>query len=596
MTVPTRRPPLPLLVLVLTVALLTPLAYLALGCLPRPGPLIYTTPSPARVPAFPLLQPQTEDAFVLRGVGRADAETRPRTRVYNFTVGSVQGAVDGVERRMLVVNGIYPGPTIEANQEDRLVVHVRNDLEEGTSIHWHGLFQNGTNYYDGTAGITECGIPPGGSLTYNFTFGEFSGTTWWQCVLSLRHSTQYTDGVSGALIVHPTVAHPLGLPTWDEELVVQMADWYHDVSGVLLKKYLAPGIPDLERGFEPVPDGGTINGLGQYGSGGAYSNFTFQRNKAYRLRLANTGSFASIRFSIDAHPLTLIEADGTLLTPTTVSSVTLAVAQRYSVLVRANATGNGTYWMRATLQSDMFKYTQYGQNLDIRGVVRYADVSAVALPGDPSSPNPGSGTNAPDVDGRTVLVPLVRDVAPEATRAHRIMVSFQKTSDDYYLGFMNRTSWEFHRERATLLEVHKNPLGYAPAGASIAPGDQFIVTEDEIQVVDIRVDNLDDGDHPFHLHGHRPWIMGTGRGRYIGQALSNTNLLRRDTVLIPRYSWMVLRFVTDNPGLWTFHCHLVWHNEAGLLMQFNSLPSKVAQWEIPGDIVAQCAKAAGRHA
>ena len=40
--------------------------------------------------------------------------------------------------------------------------------------------------------------------------------------------------------------------------------------------------------------------------------------------------------------------------------------------------------------------------------------------------------------------------------------------------------------------------------------------------------------------------MGTGAGRYNGQELNTTSPLRRDTVLIPAYSWVVLRFVTDN--------------------------------------------------
>ena len=101
--------------------------------------------------------------------------------------------------------------------------------------------------------------------------------------------------------------------------------------------------------------------------------YTIERNKTYRLRLVNTGSFASIRFSVDNHSLTLIEADGTLLAPTEVAGVTVAVAQRYSVLLYATQTSspNGTYWMRATVQSDMFTYDQPGQNLDIRGVIRY---------------------------------------------------------------------------------------------------------------------------------------------------------------------------------------------------------------------------------
>lgn len=52
-------------------------------------------------------------------------------------------------------------------------------------------------------------------------------------------STQYTDGITGALIVHPSAAPPPTFPTWDQELVVQMADLYHTFSSVLLDAYLS---------------------------------------------------------------------------------------------------------------------------------------------------------------------------------------------------------------------------------------------------------------------------------------------------------------------------------------------------------------------
>lgn len=44
---------------------------------------------------------------------------------------------------------------------------------------------------------------------------------------------------------------------------------------------------------------------------------------------------------------------------------------------------------------------------------------------------------------------------------------------------------------------------------------------------------------------------------------------------------MLIRFVADNPGMWAFHCHMAWHSEAGLLMQFLSRSEVVAGWEIP---------------
>jgi FtsP/CotA-like multicopper oxidase with cupredoxin domain len=91
-----------------------------------------------------------------------------------------------------------------------------------------------------------------------------------------------------------------------------------------------------------------------------------------------------------------------------------------------------------------------------------------------------------------------------------------------------------------------------------------------IETIDLIVNNLDDGDHPLHLHGHTFWIVGSGVGRYIYPEsefstshpmydLKSDNPMRRDTVVLPAYSFVVLRFITDNPGLWAFHCHIAWY-------------------------------------
>ncbi len=153
---------------------------------------------------------------------------------------------------MLFINGKFPGPLIEVNMGDRLVVNVTNKLSgKETSIHWHGLFQNGTNWFDGTVGVTQCGIPPGQSLVYNFTLEQF-GTYWYH-----SHSgMQYTDGILGPLIIHaPAEADSRKL--YDHDRVVLIQDWYHDFSSINLDDYLGPE----NENTEPVPDNGLVNGM-----------------------------------------------------------------------------------------------------------------------------------------------------------------------------------------------------------------------------------------------------------------------------------------------------------------------------------------------
>jgi FtsP/CotA-like multicopper oxidase with cupredoxin domain len=156
-----------------------------------------------------------------------------------------------VVRTLLVFNGQFPGPLIEANRGDRLLVNVTNTLPNATTVHWHGLYQNGTNWMDGTTGVTQCPIPPGKSFLYNFTLDNQYGTYWYHS----HFSTQYSDGLVGPLIIHaPEEASVRN--GYDFDQIILLSDWYHDLSASLLPGYLASGNENLE----PVPDNGLIQG------------------------------------------------------------------------------------------------------------------------------------------------------------------------------------------------------------------------------------------------------------------------------------------------------------------------------------------------
>ena len=91
------------------------------------------------------------------------------TRYYDFNVSRQSVAPDGVTKDGLVINGAFPGPTIEANWGDWIQVVVHNNLgDEGTSMHWHGLLQTATPWFDGVPAVQQCPIAPGSSFTYRF--------------------------------------------------------------------------------------------------------------------------------------------------------------------------------------------------------------------------------------------------------------------------------------------------------------------------------------------------------------------------------------------------------------------------------------------
>lgn len=79
------------------------------------------------------------------------------TRYYDFTLTRDWMAPDGVFRDMVVINGQFPGPLIEANWGDMIEVTVHNNItgpEEPTSVHWHGLLQRDTPWADGAIGVS----------------------------------------------------------------------------------------------------------------------------------------------------------------------------------------------------------------------------------------------------------------------------------------------------------------------------------------------------------------------------------------------------------------------------------------------------------
>lgn len=135
-------------------------------------------------------------------------------------------------------------------------------------------------------------------------------------------------------------------------------------------------------------------------------------------------------------------------------------------------------------------------------------------------------------------------------------------------GFMNRTSWS----------PQPQPLISLPRSSwdrnQLVP---YIPITHDPTWVDIIINNLDDGSHPFHLHGHDFFVVASSRsdiswGSYSpykdgpGPVFNLENPLRKDTVSVPRRGYVVVRFRADNLGVWMLHCHVVFHQGSGMAM------------------------------
>lgn len=96
---------------------------------------------------------------------------KAETLIFDWNITWVLSNPDGMALRPVIgINNQWPPPVINATKGDRIIARVTNGLgNETTSLHWHGLYQNGTNNMDGPPGVVQCPIQPGQSVTYNFT-------------------------------------------------------------------------------------------------------------------------------------------------------------------------------------------------------------------------------------------------------------------------------------------------------------------------------------------------------------------------------------------------------------------------------------------
>ena len=173
--------------------------------------------------------------------------------------------------------------------------------------------------------------------------------------------------------------------------------------------------------------------------------------------------------------------------------------------------------------------------------------------------------------------PSAEKIPPTAPQTILLYAKTQKLSisSNHPTGFMNRTTWSPQSSPElpliSLPRSHwdKNQLvPYVPT----TPGNETWV--------DIIINNLDDGAHPFHLHGHSFYVLAKHRSEHgwgsynphsntAGQPRPELNLVnpvKKDTVSVPRRGYAIIRFKADNVGIWMLHCHVLFHQASGMAM------------------------------
>lgn len=402
-------------------------------------------------------------------------------------------------------NGSYPGPEIRLREGEHLEATVENQLPEGTTVHWHGLPV--PNPMDGVPGLTQDPIPPGGSFVYAFA-AEPTGSYLYHSHVGL----QLDRGLVGPLIVEEREPHI----AYDREVTI------------LLDDYL-PGAPEpLAAGGR----GGMMGGRGRMGQGRGgmmggqvppYAGLLIngklpsdpvavevRRGERLRMRVINPSGATTFRFAVGGHRLIVTHADGYPVRPVTVDALHISMGERYDIVLEANNPGA---WPIAAS-------TVEGDSAPAQAILRYRDAAATRPPDGALPEGLGSGHLLQLGDLRGM------EDAPPAAQPDR-------TFDLTLSGGMMSSVWTIDGQAypdAAPLEVHEG------------------------ERIRVRMTNQSPMLHPMHLHGH---FFRTGDLSVGG--------VRKDTVLVPAHMGRAtFEFVADNPGRWFFHCHNVYHLEAGM--------------------------------
>ncbi|CAG8490557.1 8581_t:CDS:2 [Scutellospora calospora] len=472
-------------------------------------------------------------------------------RIYNLTISKGDFAPDGFKRQIYLINGGFPGPLMEANCGDTIVINVENKLNEDTTIHSHGIYQRGTPWFDGVPGQSQCSIPAHDKFTYKFKVDQ-SGTYWYH-----SHSrAQYIEGMIGALVIHdPKDPYK---NEYDEEIIVILQDWYHNDSTTLLATFLTPE----SQGNEPVPDNGLINGKNSYNCSWApkgyncvnnapLSKFKFVYGKKYRIRIINASAFSAFIFSIDGHPMDVIEVEGMMTKRHTIHRLPINIAQRYSVIVTANKPKN-SYWMRAEMETACFATQSDTLNPLVKAIVEY-DGCTNDVP--TSTAWSDNIETCIDLDASD-LKPYVKQKIPDCDYKLNVTINFQPDASNVTLGYINNSTYVIDTKYPTLKKIYDDVKTFAP--------DQNVFLINSAKV-----------------HGHVFWILGIGKnGTTLNYSKLNTyDPIQRDTSTVPAGGWAVFRFVADNPG---------WHVQSGLVSQFVVSPDKIKKLSPPEEWKEKC--------
>ncbi|WP_244511457.1 copper resistance system multicopper oxidase [Luteibacter sp. UNCMF331Sha3.1] len=494
----------------------------------------------------------------------------------------------GRARRAVTVDGSVPGPVLRFREGDVASIQVRNTLDTTSSIHWHGLIVPANQ--DGVPGLSFDGIAPGSTYRYRFPLRQ-SGTYWYHA-----HSRfQEQSGLYGAIVVEPRDGERHAC---DREHVLLISDWSdEDPESIYARlrtrsdiyNYGQPTLVDFMRdarakGFgdavamrrmwnrmrmNPTDLADVSAATYTYLVNGATpaANWTgdFRPGERVRLRVINGSSNSIFDLRIPGLGLRVIAADGQDVEPVVVDEIRLSAGETYDVIVEPGED-------RA--------YTIFAQSIDRSGYARatLAPRAGMVAAVPPLDPRPRlamrdmMGAMGGD-GGEHGAMAMANHARTEYGPGTDMRVDMPRTNlDDPGVGLRERDhrvltyadlrSIDGPRDRRTpgrTIELHLtgNMERFAWSFDGVKYSAAKPVHFREGERLRIRLVNDTMMNHPIHLHGMWSEL----------ESPDGAFQVRKHTVNVQPAQQVTYAVTADNPGRWAFHCHMLFHMEAGMFRE-----------------------------
>jgi CopA family copper-resistance protein len=523
---------------------------------------------------------------------------------------------DGRQSRAIGINGTVPGPVLRLKQGTTVRFAVTNDLDESSSIHWHGILVPPD--MDGVPGVSFPGIAPHSTFVYEFPIKQ-AGTYWYHSHSGLQEQM----GHYAPIVIDPEGSDPVA---YDREHVIMLSDHSAMAPEEIFRRLKLQ--PDYFN-YQKQTLAGLITGRDQPLSerlrwaamrmsptdisdvtGAAYTylvnghgpadNWTalFSPGERVRLRLINAAAMTTFNVRIPGLPLTVVQADGQDIRPVETDEIQIAVAETYDVIVTPRGDRAYTLVGEALDRSGMARATlapRVGMMAPVpplreRPLATMKDMgmggmamSGGAMPGmDHDAMGGMSGMNHSSSSGSMDMNMRDGSKAPEVAMGPGVQTISPMPVDrtgDRGQGLENvKHRVLVYRE---LVALRRNPDARAPSRAIAihltGNMERYMWSLDGVKMSDaktpipfrkderVRITLVNDTmmGHPIHLHGHF-FDLVTGHGDHAPL---------KHTVMVQPGGTVSFDFTANVVGDWAFHCHLAYHMAAGMMRVFSIRPT-----------------------